>query len=174
MHDLRDTAQFDQAYRELAPLAHMSANRVLRDAAAAEDVVQDVFMHLWRRPEAYDPERGSLSHYVSMLARSRAMDRWRSRSARDAAVERSATEATLRPEVAESAAEPVIRRERSLHALRALDALPTDQREAVLLAYGRGLTAQEIACAARVPLGTAKSRVRLGLQKARAGLAAVA
>ena len=58
--------------------------------------------------------------------------------------------------------------------LRALDGLPDDQRQAVLLAYGRGLTAQEIARAAHVPLGTAKSRVRLGLQKAREGLAAAA
>lgn len=172
MTDLRDPSQFNQAYRELAPLALTAANRVLRDQAAAEDVVQDVFMHLWRRPEAYDPNRGSLSHYISLLARSRAMDRWRSRSARDAAIERSAADATLSPGAEESAAEPVIRRERSLRALKALETLPSDQREAVLLAYGRGLTAQEIARAARVPLGTAKSRVRLGLQKARAGLAA--
>jgi RNA polymerase sigma-70 factor (ECF subfamily) len=68
----------------------------------------------------------------------------------------------------------VFRRERSHRVLRALEGLPTDQREAVLLAYGRGLTAQEIARAARVPLGTAKSRVRLGLEKAREGLAAAA
>jgi RNA polymerase sigma-70 factor (ECF subfamily) len=77
-------------------------------------------------------------------------------------------------EPAESAAEPVIRRERSLTLLGALGELPSDQREAVLLAYGRGLTAQEIARVKRVPLGTAKSRVRLGLRKARATLQAAA
>jgi RNA polymerase sigma-70 factor (ECF subfamily) len=172
--DLRDPRRFNEAYRQLAPLAFAAANRVLRDAAAAEDVVQDVFMQLWLRPSAYDPARGALSRYVAMLARSRAMDRWRSRSARDAAVERSAQETLLRPGTQESAAEPVIRRERSSRVLRALDELPSDQREAVLLAYGRGLTAQEIARAARVPIGTAKSRVRLGLQKAREGLVAAA
>ena len=172
--DLRDPTQFQVAYEHLSPLAFAAANRVLRDAAAAEDVVQDVFMQLWRRPGAFDPSRGALSRYVIMLARSRAMDRWRSRSARDAAVERSAQEARLRPDTQESAAEPVIRRERSSHVLHALDELPTDQREAVLLAYGRGLTAQEIARAADVPLGTAKSRVRLGLQKARVSLKAAA
>ena len=90
--DLRDPSQFDQAYQRLAPIAFAAANRVLRDAAAAEDVVQDVFMQLWLRPAAYDPARGALSRYVSLLARSRATDRWRSRSARDAAVERSALE----------------------------------------------------------------------------------
>jgi RNA polymerase sigma-70 factor, ECF subfamily len=172
--DLRDPRQFDEAYQRLAPIAFAAANRVLRDAAAAEDVVQDVFMQLWLRPAAYDPARGALSRYVSLLARSRATDRWRSRSAREAAVERSALEFRARPEAQESAAEPVFRRERSTRVLRALDGLPDDQREAVLLAYGRGLTAQEIARAARVPLGTAKSRVRLGLQKAREGLAAAA
>ncbi len=172
--DLRDPRRFNEAYRQLAPLAFAAANRVLRDAAAAEDVVQDVFVQLWLRPSAYDPARGALSRYVAMLARSRAMDRWRSRSARDAAVERSAQETLLRPGTQESAAEPVIRRERSTRVLRALDELPSDQREAVLLAYGRGLTAQEIARAARVPIGTAKSRVRLGLQKAREGLVAAA
>ena len=172
--DLRNPRQFSDAYRHLAPLAFTAANRVLRDAAAAEDVVQDVFMQLWLRPSAFDPARGALSRYVTLLARSRAMDRWRSRRARAGAVERSAQESLLRPHAAESAAEPVIRRERSHRVLRALDGLPSDQREAVLLAYGRGLTAQEIARAAQVPLGTAKSRVRLGLEKAREDLTTAA
>ena len=170
--DLTDIRQFDEAYRQLAPLAFHAANRVLRDAGAAEDVVQDVFMQLWRRPSAYDPARGPLSRYISLLARSRATDRWRTRSARDSALERSLQETRLRPDAHESAADPVLRREHSQTVLRALADLPGDQREAILLAYGRGLTAQEIAQAVAVPLGTAKSRVRLGLQKARIGLQA--
>ncbi len=174
MTDLRDPAQYDAAYTRLFPLAFSAANRVLRDAAAAEDVVQDVFMQLWRRPESFDPSRGSLTSYVAMMARSRATDRWRTRAAREAAVERSAQEVRLRPDADESAAEPVIRRDRQQRVLRALEDVPSDQREAVLLAYGRGLTAHEIARAAEVPLGTAKSRVRLGLQKARANLQAAA
>jgi RNA polymerase sigma-70 factor (ECF subfamily) len=109
-----------------------------------------------------------------MLARSRALDRWRSKGARERAVERSEEQSRVLKEPAESAAEPVIRRERSLSLLGALGKLPTDQREALLLAYGRGLTAQEIARASGVPLGTAKSRVRLGLRKARANLKAAA
>ena len=170
MTDLRDPLQFNDAYRRLAPVALASANRVLRDEAAAEDVVQDVFMQLWLRPSSYDPARGSLPSYVSMLSRSRALDRWRTRAARESAVDRSAEEVRVNQRPAESAAEPVIRRERSLRLLGALDELPADQREAVLLAYGRGLTAQEIARVAHVPVGTAKSRVRLGLSKARAQL----
>jgi RNA polymerase sigma-70 factor (ECF subfamily) len=174
MTDLRDPLQFNDAYRRLAPLALASANRVLRDEAAAEDVVQDVFMHLWLRPGVYDPARGSLASYVSMIARSRALDRWRTRHARESAVERSAEEVRVTHRPAESAAEPVMRRERSLRLLGALGELPRDQRDAVLLAYGRGLTAQEIAQASHIPLGTAKSRLRLGLRKARANLKAAA
>src|SRR3954447_17673575 len=91
--NLRDPNQFNDAYRRLAPLALASANRVLRDEAAAEDVVQDVFVQLWIRPESYNPARGSLASYVSMLARSRALDRWRSRSARQSAADRAEEEA---------------------------------------------------------------------------------
>lgn len=174
MTDLRDPLQFNDAYRRLAPIALASANRVLRDEAAAEDVVQDVFMQLWLKPSTFDASRGSLTSYVSMLARSRALDRWRSRTAREHAVERSAEQSRVLVEPAESAAEPVIRRERSLTLLKTLEDLPTDQRDAVLLAYGRGLTAHEIAKVSQVPLGTAKSRVRLGLRKARATLKAAA
>jgi RNA polymerase sigma-70 factor (ECF subfamily) len=174
MTSLRDPDQFDRAYHDHAPAMLASANRVLRDTAAAEDVVHDVFMHLWRKPESFDAARGGLGSYLTMMARSRALDRWRTRVARDAAVER--TKATIRPEhvVGEDAAEPVFRREGGRRILRALEELPGEQREAVLLAFGKGLTAREIATAAGVPLGTAKSRVRLGLAKAREELASAA
>ena len=172
--NLRDPQQFARAYSEHASAMLSSANRVLRDAAAAEDVVQDVFMHLWRKPESFDPARGTLRSYLTMMAHSRALDRWRTRSAREAAVER--TKEQIRPEsvITEDAAAPVVRRDSRRSILRALDELPGEQREAVLLAFGKGLTAREIATAAGVPLGTAKSRIRLGLTKARAELSAVA
>ena len=170
--DLRDPNSFQAAYEQLAPRALAAANQVLRDQAAAEDVVQDVFMQLWLKPDSFDPDRGSLASYVTMMARSRALDRWRSRSARDAAVERSADQVRTEYSDQESAAEPVIRRERSRRLLGALDGLPGDQRDALLLAYGRGLTAHEIATVTGIPLGTAKSRVRLGLRKVRENLVA--
>lgn len=168
--DLRDPRQFDDAYRTLAPGAFAAAVRVLRDAATAEEVVQDAFVHLWRTPSAFDPARGSLRSYVTMLARSRALDRWRSRSVREGAAERSRQE--LRPvaEVGESAIEPVLRREQSGRVLRALEDLPSAQRQALLLAYGGGLTAREIAAVTSVPVGTAKSRLRLGLRRAEGAL----
>jgi RNA polymerase sigma-70 factor (ECF subfamily) len=173
--NLKDPRQFDDVYRQLAPQAIAAANRVLRDEAAAEDVVQDVFMQLWLRPSSYDAARGPLGAYVTMLARSRALDRWRTRGARDGALERSKDEARLNGAAAEeSAAEPVMRRERSRTLAGAIKTLPAEQRDALLLAYGRGMTATEIADATAIPLGTAKSRIRLGLRKTRENLTAAA
>lgn len=166
--------EFDRAYDEHRPAMLAAATRVLRDRAAAEDVVQDVFVALWRKPSAYDPRRGPLGSYLTMMARSRAVDRWRSRTSREAAVERSAVQISTERVQQEDAAEPVLRRDGERRMLRALERLPGEQREAVLLAFGKGLTAREIAQAAGVPLGTAKSRVRLGLQKARAELVSAA
>ncbi len=165
----------DDAYRLYAPRALAAALRVLREHAAAEDVVQDVFISLWRNPSQFDPNRGSLPSYISMLARSRALDRWRSQTAHDAALEREARAQGPRERTASPGAhEPTLDRERSREVMGALDSLPDTQRDAVLLAFGRGLTAREIARVSDIPLGTAKSRIRLGLQKARESLEAAA
>ena len=173
--DLKDPRQFDDAYRQLAPQAIAAARRVLRDDAAAEDVVQDVFMQLWLRPGSYDARRGPLSAYVTMMSRSRALDRWRSRSARDAALDRTKEEARVTGHGTEEAAEEqVMRRDRNRRLAGAIKHLPAEQRDALLLAYGRGLSASEIAEATAIPLGTAKSRLRLGLRKTRENLAAAA
>jgi len=168
--DLRDRAQFDRAYRDLAPGARNAALRVLGDHAAAEDVVQDLFMDLWERPQAYDPRRGPLRAYVAMVARARAIDRWRAGRALARAVDRSTMEADAAP-AAESAAEGVLRRERSRQVLRVLDEIPRPQREALLLT-GSGLAHHEIARVTGTALGTVKGRVRLGMKKARTALLA--
>jgi RNA polymerase sigma-70 factor (ECF subfamily) len=168
--ELRSTQEFERAYRRFAPGARNAALRVLGDHAAAEDVVQDVFMDLWERPEAYDSRRGPLSSYVAMVARARAIDRWRSSRVHGRAAERAGQE-TERSEAHESAADGVIRRERARQVLQALQRIPRAQREALLLA-GTGLGHQEIALATGAPLGTVKGRVRLGLKKTRALLAA--
>ena len=99
-----------------------------------------------------------------MLARSRAIDRWRSQSVQDSLVERLGPDATLHEP---SASERVIERERRAAVVALVDRLPAGQREAIVLAFGAGLTSGEIAAAVGVPHGTAKSRVRLGLEKLR-------
>src|SRR5215210_1013714 len=176
MHDdLRRTGALERAYRDHAGRAFAAAVRVLRDPGAAEDVVQEVFMSLWRNPGQFNSERGSLPSYISMLARSRALDHWRSQAALDAAVEREARAREAEPRgssASPGADEPTLERERSREVMTALATLPDTQREAVLLAFGGGLTAREIATAVHIPLGTAKSRIRLGLEKAREPLEA--
>ena len=164
---LRDPEAFTAAYRRLAPAARTAALSVLRDEAAAEDVVQDVFCELWMRPEAYRPERGSLATFVYLLARSRAVDRLRSSAAAAAALHRDALEAKARPRAAEPTSEEVIRRVSASEMLSELDRLPDGQRAAVLLHHVGGLSDGELARAMRVPLGTAKSRIRLGTRRAR-------
>src|SRR5919106_5699413 len=101
-------AGFSSAYLAHRELAFSAALRVLGDPASAEDVVQDVFTALWRDPSKFDPRRGSLPGYVAMMARSRALDRVRSRNAGAAAVERLGVRDAVRNPVEESAAERVV------------------------------------------------------------------
>ena len=122
--DLSDRDQFDAQYRRLAPLCLRIARKVLGDNAAAEEVVQDLFLKLWRNPGAFDPERGSLESYVAMAARSRSIDRWRTRSAERQARERLESESRiLRRATTEGADHPVLEaervRQRSIERLRA-------------------------------------------------------
>jgi RNA polymerase sigma-70 factor (ECF subfamily) len=167
-YELSDAACFAGAYAEYRDLAFAAANGVLRDAAAAEDVVQDVFLHIWSRPRSFDPDRAPLGTYIAVLARSRAIDQWRSRQARDAALTRAAAAEQRPGDAPDTTADAVIRSDLRAHALHAVAQLPDRQREALLLSYGRGLTVREVAGITGAPLGTAKSRVRLGLRGARA------
>ena len=169
--DLSDPATFARAYDEHAPAVYGTALRVLGNPAAAQDVAQDVFLRVWRRPGTFDPRRGDLGAYLRLMARSRALDLWRTTQASGRASDRLKIVAgrdEVRPED-----QPVARFERDEHRASvraALGVLPEPQREAVVLAYWGGLTADEIATRSGVPLGTAKSRVRLGLQRLRAEL----
>jgi RNA polymerase sigma-70 factor, ECF subfamily len=160
---LDDPAAFAGVYARHARAVHAAAMAVLHDHARAQDVVQDVFLRLWRRPHAFDPRRGGLDTYLRLLARSRALDLRREAQATTRVGERLGrlTERTAAPPP--GAATAVERRE----VRSAIGRLPAGQKEAVVLTYWGGLTAAEIARHADVPLGTAKSRVRLGLLKLR-------
>ena len=169
--DLSDPAMFARAYDEHGPAVYGAALRVLGNPVTAQDVAQDVFLRLWRRPAAFDARRGDLGAYLRLMARSRALDLWRSAQAGGRATDRLKI-ASGRDEP-RTDDQPVGRFERDEHARTvraALGALPAPQREAVVLAYWGGLTADEMAARSGVPLGTAKSRVRLGLQRMRGEL----
>jgi RNA polymerase sigma-70 factor, ECF subfamily len=142
---------------------------VLNDHARAQDVVQDVFLRLWRRPDAFDAGRGGIGSYLRVMARSRAVDVWR-----ETQVRRRLTD-KLRIVADGGAPDEGIRLAPERHDVRAaLRALPDAQREAVVLTYWGDLTAEEIARHAGIPLGTAKSRVRLGVRRVRAAYGAAA
>lgn len=166
--DLGDPSEFQRAYEQHAPRVRAAALGVLRDPARAEDVTHDVFLRLWRDPTRFDPARGPLGPYLQLMARSRALDIWRSDHATDRAWERARdaipaieTAAPDRPaELAERRAERAV-------LVRGIRRLPAPQREAVVLRYFGELTAAEIARRSRIPFGTAKSRLRLGLEKLR-------
>jgi RNA polymerase sigma-70 factor (ECF subfamily) len=163
-----DVAAFERAYDDHARGVFGVAWRVLGDAAQAQDVVQDVFLGLWRDPGRFDGGRGPIGHYLRMVARSRALDIWRERQV--------AGRANQRMRVLAAADEgrlddrPVAATERRVGGAvvrQALMRLPDPQREAIVLAYWGGLTADEIATTSGLPVGTVKSRIRLGLLKLR-------
>ena len=137
---------------------------ILDDHARAQDVVQDVFLRLWRRPEAFDARRGSLGPFLRVMARSRALDVRREQQAVHRVSDRLrlATERLTIP--GRRAATPPSARPA---AGRCAGCRPASARRVVLTYWG-GLTAEEVARHADVPLGTAKSRVRLGVMRLRA------
>jgi RNA polymerase sigma-70 factor, ECF subfamily len=166
--DLSDPVTFARAYDEHARGVYGSALRILNDPARAQDVTQDVFLRLWRRPRRFDAGRGELGAYLRLMARSRALDLWREGQAAGRARDRlELVVADDEPRVEDRPAAMAERGEERDAVRAALRRLPEAQREALVLAYWGGLTADEIARRAGVPLGTAKSRIRLGLAKLR-------
>ena len=166
--DLTDPQTFREVFEAHERGVHAAAMRILGNPAQAHDVVQDVFLRVWRRPGSFDARRGEIGSYLRMMARSRALDLWREGQAAGRASDRlkivvSGAEARVE-ETPDAAIERNDARERVREALRSL---PEPQREALVLAYWGGLTADEIARREQVPLGTAKSRIRLGMQKLR-------
>jgi RNA polymerase sigma-70 factor, ECF subfamily len=167
--DLGDPQQFEQVFDAHSRGVYAVAMRVLGDPVQANDVVQDVFLRVWRRPESFDPARGEIGPYLRLMARSRALDLWREAQAAGRAGDRlKVAVADEEPRVEDRPAEALEHAHGRAAVREALRGLPTAQREALVLAYWGGLTAEEIARRAGVPLGTAKSRIRLGLAKLRA------
>jgi RNA polymerase sigma-70 factor (ECF subfamily) len=169
--DLHRPHEFDHAFREHRRRVHAAAQRVLGDAAAAEDVTQEVFLKLWLRPELFDAKRGSLAAFLCVMARSRALDRIRAAGALDRACTRLAEVKAIEPVEEESPVAALERRDEREELRAALLRLPDAQREALTLAYGREMNSVEIARRTHVGRATARSRLRLGLGKLRADLA---
>jgi RNA polymerase sigma-70 factor (ECF subfamily) len=152
-----------QLYDRYSPVVYSVALRVLADTGAAEDVLQEVFLQLWRNPAAFDSNRGSLGAWLAVIARNRAIDALRKRKP-----ETDADEVIIAVNLdIESETE----RRRVLERVRGVvNALPAEQRSAVEMAFFEGLTHSEIAAKTGQPLGTIKTRIRNGLLSLRKAL----
>jgi len=170
----RDLIAFEALYDRYGDLVYSVSLRIVGDNYIAEDVTQDVFLRVWRRPGQFDLSRGKFVTWLLSVARNRSIDQRRSQSRR---LRHEALPATEEDEDVlpgdnardDPALATVLAEERA--AVRAaLTTLPPEQRLAIQLAYFGGMTQQEIANMLGQPLGTVKTRMRLGMQKMRNAL----
>jgi RNA polymerase sigma-70 factor, ECF subfamily len=151
-----DESAMATLYDRYSPIVYSVALRVLADTAAAEDVLQEVFMQLWRNPGAFDASRGNLGPWLAVIARNRAIDSLRRRQP-ETDIENVIV--SVEPDMAGEA-----ERARAMDKVRsALGEMPAPQRSALEMAYFEGLTHTEIAAKTGEPLGTVKTRIRAGL-----------
>jgi len=155
-------------YDRYAGLAYGVAMRVLGDPARAEDAVQDAFMNIWNRAGTFDPQRGSLRAWLLTSVRNRCIDYLRGRGGLGRTDVQLDEE--FPPEAAYELSPSDPWREVSLSLERtavrdAMASLPAEQRQVIEMAYFGGYSHNEIADMTRVPLGTVKGRMRLGLEK---------
>jgi RNA polymerase sigma-70 factor, ECF subfamily len=164
--EARDAGALASLYDRHAGRLLGLAQRILGDTGEAEDVLQEVFFHVWKAAATFDAARGPVLAWLLVATRSRSIDRLRSRRAGGRTGGRRLDEA---PEVAsrEDVEKDAVAREWETQCRAVIGQLPEDQRRALELAYFEGLTQQEIAERTGTPLGTVKTRVRLGLMKLR-------
>ena len=145
------------------------ARRILGTVPDGEEILQEVFIHVWNHAASYDPARSSVSTWLVLLTRSRAIDRLRNRKV----VERTheSSRAVSGPEHASpEGPETVLTHERRERVRRELDKLPPEQRQVLEMAFYEGLSQSEIAARADLPLGTVKTRTLLAMKKLRGAL----
>jgi RNA polymerase sigma-70 factor (ECF subfamily) len=164
-----DSGALAELYERYSPSLLSQIVSMLGDPDEAEDVLQEVFFQVWRQAGRYDPARASVLTWLSMVARSRAIDRYRGGRTRQRAHEAACR---VDPQSAASASPPegmrnVWLEEVRRHLVRELARIPSEQREVLGLLYFCGLTHTQAADRLRLPLGTVKTRALLGMRKLR-------
>ncbi len=157
-----------EVYRRHGGAVHALARRVLRATQPAEEVTQEVFLDLWQHPEKFDSQRGTLRSYLLARTHGKAVDLVRAETSRKRREERTSFETAtagydLERQVWDMAVAAQVK--------EALGSLPEEMRRPIELAYFGGHTYKEVAEMLGAPEGTVKSRIRVGLQKLRVGLA---
>jgi len=159
-----DEGAMASLYDRYSHVVYAVALRVLSDSTAAEDILQDVFMQLWRNPQAFNASRGSLPAWLAVIARNRAIDQLRKKRPGAEAAE---TVIAVDPELQNTA-----ERNQTIEKVRTvLAGMPAEQRAALEMAFFEGLTHVEIAGKTGQPLGTIKTRIRSGLSAVRKAFA---
>ena len=161
----REPGALEELYELVAGRAFGLAYRILSDGASAEDIVQEAFLWVWNSGDRIDPKRGSVESLLMTVVHRRSIDALRARNRRDAlrgpmdiyAVDENASD--LFDSVAQSLTHERVR--------ESVTGLSDDQRQVIELAYFSGLTHREISDQTGVPIGTVKSRLRLGMAKLR-------
>jgi len=160
-----DQAAMAELYDRYSSIVYAVALRVLQDTGAAEDVLQDIFMQLWRNPGAFDASRGNMAAWLAVITRHRAIDALRRRRPENDIAD---IVVSVEPDMASDAD-----RSRAMEKVRsALERMGNDQRSVLEMAYFEGLTHNEIAEKTGEPLGTIKTRIRAGLISLRKAFAA--
>jgi len=157
-----DNTAFKEIYSRFSQVVYNLALRMLRDKEDAEEVVQEIFLQLWNKAYTYDSERGAVSTWIINIARSRSIDKLRTLGYRERNTEIGEEKVNSNSDLSRIIED----REESKNVIRqALDSLPYKQRTAIELVYFEGLTHLEAAEKLDEPVGTIKTRIRLGVMK---------
>ena len=167
----KDAEAFEVFYDRHGGVAYSLAYRVVGERGAAEDVVQEAFISIWRSGARYDAARGSVRSWMLGIVRNRAIDVLRSKAGRAPKLDFDDEAILAQRPATEQTETEALRRETAAEMRGVLDELPGDQSKVIQLAYFGGFSHSEIASMLGVPLGTVKGRMRLGLEKIRGQLA---
>jgi RNA polymerase sigma-70 factor (ECF subfamily) len=162
-------AAFEQLYDRHSPILYALLLRMLANPEDAQEVLQEAFVKAWNDASRYDPSRGSELAWLISIARSRGIDRIRSRKVRGDREKDAARDNSIRSAAVDgmAAVESAVAGEEQRAVRAALAEIPEAQRQALELAYFDGLSQSEIAEKLGVPLGTIKTRMQLGMRKMR-------
>ena len=169
----RDQMAMNTLYERYSNVVYAVAIRIVGQTAEAEDVVVDCFWQVWQQAMSYDTSRGQLRTWIVTIARSRALDRLRVLRRSPVVSIDDELSYVAEARAADNPEQETWLAEQSAQIQQALGTLPQEQRQALALAYYRGLSQSEIAEQLGEPLGTIKTRIRLGMMKLREQLQAL-